>query len=229
MRHRHVAVGSGATRASRKPRRRNHRSSLLGRRHLTAGHPAGRHLVVQARRRWWALQNLRRLVGSSISVRGVVKSFLHREARRWLRAHLALGTTIVPGEIGLLRHLSWLLLLRTHTHQQFVALSIWGRGRSHEVHQELSVAVVTSSVGTTGALTRFALALTNKILQKLFGASSLLLRSRGKNLLNMVRRGSAQGSLHASIRSILLERRIGGGDRIWPASIWRGALRSSKR
>lgn len=182
--------------------------------------------MVQTRRWGWALQDLCRLVGSNISVRRVVESFFHGEARRWL-AHLTLRTTVVSGEIGLLRHLWWLLLLWPHAHQQFIALGI--RRCSHEIHQELSITVVTSGIRASRTLTGSSLALANEILKKLLGASSLWLGSRCKNLLNMLGRDSANRTVHSSIRSILLERRFGRGNGVRPTGIWRCTLRGGKR
>lgn len=120
-----------------------------------------------------------------------------------MRTHLTLRATVISRKVGLLRHLSLLGELRAHAHQQFVALGIWGC--SHEVHQEFRVAIVASSIGTTGALTGGTLALAHKILKKLLRAS-LLLGSRSMNLLYMMRRRSTERAFHSSIRPILLER-----------------------
>jgi hypothetical protein len=172
------------------------------------------------------------LVGSTIGVRGVVEAFFHGEAGRRLMAH-TLRTAVIPREVGLpvveLReHLSRLLRLGSHAHQKFIALHVLRR--SHEVHQELGIVVVTGGVRAARSLARGALALTYEVLEELIGTSRLRLRSGSENLLNMLGRRSAHGrAVHSAITSVLLERRPRRGHGVRSTSIGRRALRGSER
>jgi hypothetical protein len=154
-----------------------------------------------------------------------VERVFHGKARGRLLTHLALGSRpAVSSEIRfaiaklrghlmrgalLLRRLMLLMLLLLLGHSHHVLIWSLGIGRcSHEIHQELCVAVIShhTLVRTTRALARSSLVLSNKVLQQLIG-SCLRLRPGREDLLHVLWRRSAHAVAWSA--SILLER-VGG-------------------
>jgi hypothetical protein len=80
------------------------------------------------------------------------------------------------------------------------------RPHSHEIHQELGIVIIPSLVRHPRTLTGDALVVPHEVLEKLVWSSSLLLGSRGENLLNMLWRRRTTYAAVDPLSAVLMKR-----------------------
>jgi hypothetical protein len=158
-----------------------------------AAHEAGGHLV-KSRKSLRSLQNMRWLLRLALpEVALTTEPIIHAKTWRWSPHALRIATIFTFMFLLLLSHRNLLLSLLGRAHHGRVgALRV---RRSHEIHQELSVAVVPLRVWLVSfmpprALARNSLMMTEEVLHELIWTGGLLLWPRSVQFLRRTSDGA---------------------------------------